>query len=86
MVRLSYQTLNDVQRQSMVQVKTEVCKQIRKITMRRGWSQKQLAWYLGTSQACAGYVVCQRVEKLTCNQLFRYLVLLEPNFKFLISL
>ena len=67
-------------------VKIEVCQSIRRIAMRNGWDQRLLARHIGTSESSVSRVIRHRVDELTLNQLFRYLAILEPNFKIQISI
>ena len=68
------------------EVKVEVCQAIRRVAMREGWTQKQLAFYIGTSSTRAGHAVKQQVDELTLDQLFRYLAALYPKFRVHVSL
>lgn len=45
----------------------------------------RIAGHLGTSPANISRVRNKRVEQLTFNQLFRYLVILRPDVKILVS-
>lgn len=47
--------------------------------------QKYAAAYLGTSQANISRVVRKKVEQLTFNQLFRYLIALRPDVRIMFS-
>jgi len=63
-----------------------LCGMIRQSAIRRCWTHKELALLLGTSQGCVSRVIRAKTDDLTINQLFRYLVILEPDFKILISI
>lgn len=52
---------------------------------RTGVSRRRIANQLGTSQATLSKVCCKRTDQLTFNQLFRFLVLLKPSARMLIS-
>lgn len=67
------------------EVKLEVCRVLRHEILCSRKSQKQIAIRLGTSQGNISRVLNQRVETLTINQLFRYLAILKPKFKILVS-
>ena len=45
-----------------------------------------MAFYLGTSKSNVSLIYCQRIEKLTLNQLFTYLSLAEPRFQVLVAI
>lgn len=68
------------------EVKRELCWKIKIAMARTQYNQYQLAIYLGTSQARISDVQNSKVERLTFNQLFRYLERLAPYFRILISL
>lgn len=70
----------------MDEVKIEVCQAIRRVARREGWTQRQLAFYIGTSPTRAGHAVKQQVDELTLDQLFRYLANLYPRFRVHVSL
>lgn len=48
-------------------------------------SKKALAVHLGTSEANLSRIGNKRLDQLTFNQLFRYLVILRPDVRMLIS-
>lgn len=69
------------------EVKAELCRQLRRSMNRTSHpSPDRIAHQLGTSKACVLRVQCARTDELTINQLFRYLVRLEPNFRFIVSI
>lgn len=67
------------------QIKCELCLELKRLALRRGWNQRQMAWHLGTSEACISRVIRLKVDEVTFNQLFQYLVILAPGFRVLIS-
>ncbi len=73
-------------RDKLNEVKKEICFLIGRIQFRNGYSQKALGRYMGTTQSNASLVMKFRVEELTINQLFKYLVRLEPRFRVLIAI
>jgi hypothetical protein len=72
-------------REKLKEVKLELCYLIKRHQARENLTAKALAFYMGTSQSNVSLVSRLNVDKLTINQLFRYLVLLEPEFKMLIA-
>jgi predicted XRE-type DNA-binding protein len=70
--------LNPPARDKLNDVKKDICILIGRIQFRNGYSQKVLGHYMGTSQSNASLVMKMQVEELTINQLFKYLVRLEP--------
>lgn len=67
------------------ELKRELCQVFRRIVMANGWAQKTLALRLGASERSIGYVVNGYVDRLTFNQIFSYLIALEPNIEIMIS-
>jgi predicted XRE-type DNA-binding protein len=66
-------------------VKRQVCQNIRAVAFRMGMNQRELADYLCTSQSCVSRLCRVQIEQISLNQLFRFLIILAPNFEFLIS-
>jgi len=79
-------TYNVHSQQKLKEIKTELCHLIKRSARRRNYDQKTMAFYMGTTPSNASLVDNIRIEQLTINQLFRYLVNLEPNFRMLIAL
>jgi ribosome-binding protein aMBF1 (putative translation factor) len=75
-----------VNHEKLDEVKREICQVIRRIALREGWNQQRLAIYCGTNETWISKVIRQDIEKLTINQLFRYLVAICPGFRFLIAM
>jgi ribosome-binding protein aMBF1 (putative translation factor) len=75
----------DMENKRIDELKHEICDSIRKIAIRRGYSQRDLARELRTSEACVSRVIRYRTDQLTVNQLFQYLSTLHPGFEILIS-
>lgn len=67
------------------EVKMELCKAIRRVAWREGWTQEQLAIYCGTNETWISLAVRHEVEKLTVNQLFRYLIIISPGLRMMIA-
>lgn len=55
-------------------------------TFRVGYTQRQLAARLGTSQARVSNALGGDLQKVTVNQLIRYLIKLEPHFTIQIAI
>jgi predicted XRE-type DNA-binding protein len=72
--------------EKITEVKIELCRAIRRVAMREGWSQKDMARYLSASESRVGHAVRFQVDKLTLNQLFLYLTVLYPQFRVMVSL
>lgn len=77
---------NERAEEKIQEVKEELCAALRKIAWEDGWSQVEMAETIGTSQANLSRCLRFRTDKITINQLFRYLSKLNPNFRILISL
>ncbi|PWU13535.1 MAG: hypothetical protein C5B49_14590 [Bdellovibrio sp.] len=76
---------NERANEKIREVKESLCEALRKIAIEDGWTQKQLAITIGTSEANVSRFIRFRTEHLTINQLFLYLAKLNPNFKILIA-
>lgn len=86
MARRLSRPLTEEEKEKLNKVKAELCWQLRRSMARTNhYSSQLVAYKLGSNRACVSKVQCGRVNDLTFNQLFRYLVRLEPNFKFLVS-
>ncbi len=70
------------------ELKMELCRaidyEVHKL-IRAGISKKMLAFELGTSQANLSRAINKKTETLTFNQLFRFLVILQPAARILVS-
>lgn len=67
-------------------VKLQICYALKRVALKRYWTQKRMAEFLCTSPSCVSHVIRQRTDKLTLNQLFEYLAKVEPYFEILISI
>ncbi len=67
-------------------LKIQLCNRLKDACWRHGWSQEQTAIHLGTSRCCIHNVDGLKVDKLTVNQLFRYLACAAPGFSVLIAI
>lgn len=67
-------------------VKRDLAFALDRATFRIGYTQKQLAARLGTSQARVSNALGGDLEKVTVNQLIRYLILIEPNFSIQVAI
>ncbi len=85
MGRRSFQRLSERQEAKAREIKLKLCAKLRRSMSRPGWSSGRAAAVMGTSQAVVSHIWCDRVEKLTFNQLFRFLILLELHLDVLIS-
>lgn len=52
---------------------------------RPGWTSFYCAYKMGTSQSVVSHIWCDRVDKLSFNQLFHFLILLEIHLDILIA-
>jgi predicted XRE-type DNA-binding protein len=68
------------------EVKMQLCLEIKRSFRKNRWDQREAARNLKTSRSCMHHVDALKVEKLTVNQLFKYLARAEPNFEILIAL
>ena len=67
--------------------KKEVCMVLRRSMARKPhYSVTRLAIELRTSRARVSQVQCADVTRLTFNQLFRYLIRLEPKLQILVAI
>lgn len=67
-------------------VKEEICSLIRRIATEERWTQKELAWRLGITQARTSYIIRYQTHLVSADQLFICLAVLKPNFRLLIAL
>lgn len=67
------------------QIKLEICCVLDREFAFTQLTQKELAKKLGTSQSNISRVENKKIEELTFNQLFRFLAVVNPNFKILVS-
>lgn len=67
------------------EIKLQACLAIKRIALRYGMTQRELAVYLCTSESCVSRMMNEKVENVSYDQLFRFVTRLAPNFKFLIS-
>lgn len=87
MARRSSFELNENEEKKLEEVKIQICLAIRRAMGRQShYSSTVTAMKLGTSRACVSRVQRAIAKDLTFNQLFRYLVRLEPNFKILVAI
>ncbi len=87
MSKRSVRPLTQDERDRLNLVKLHLCQQIRRSMARqRNYSATVVAIKLGTSRACVSRVQRGVVEELTFNQLFGYLVKLEPHFTLLVGI
>lgn len=87
MARRSSFKLNECEERKLDEVKIHLCQVIRRAMGRQThYSSSATAIKLGTSRACVSRVQRSVAKDVTFNQLFRYLVRLEPNVKILISI
>ena len=61
-------------------IKRQMCMLIRALIVQQKWNQKQAALALGASEQSVAYVVKGYTKRVTFNQLFHYLVSLNPDF------
>lgn len=66
-------------------LKIEICAVLKRHALSRGWTQRSMAANLATSESTVSRICRLRTKSLTLNQLFNYLALACPHFKFLIS-
>lgn len=87
MARRSSFKLSQQEEEKLQDVKIQICLAIRRAMGRQThYSSTVTAMKLGTSRACVSRVQRAIAKDLTFNQLFRYLVRLEPNFKILVAI
>jgi hypothetical protein len=67
------------------EIKRHICRAIRYQIYLERKSYRQIAFKLQTSESNICRVMNERVDDLTFNQLFRYLVVLAPKCQVLIS-
>ena len=86
MPRRNFWTPLEDRDEKLNQAKVLLCRTAMKAARRKGYTRKQMAIYMGTTKSNVSLIENQRVERLTFNQLFRYLVNLEAKFELLISI
>lgn len=67
-------------------LKKEICKALQRICNRNRLTLEQMAEHMGTSRSRASEALNAKLDRLTLDQLFIYLVLVAPEFKFLIAI
>lgn len=77
---------NKINEEALNRCKFHLCHQIDRLITRERWTQKQAAYYLGTSQANVSRVGNKKLDQLSMTQLFNYLCKLSGNFRLLISI
>lgn len=77
--------LSKEERAKLDELKMQICWRLRQSIARQGYRPGYAAIKIGTSWARVNEVEMGDVKDLTLNQLFNYLVRLEPNFQILIA-
>ena len=77
--------LHPVKASSIQDAKLEVCRAIRRVAYRNGWTQEQLAQHAGTNPSRIGHAVKHQVDKVTLDQLFHYLAQISLSYRILID-
>ena len=67
------------------ELKFQVCQAIDREIANQRISQQKAAIFVGTSQGNISRIVRKRIDQLTFNQLFTFLVILNPNTRMLLS-
>lgn len=70
----------EVQGERQKQVKLELCTVVRRVALRHGLTQKELASLLGTSQSYISRIVRCRLEDISYGQLVRFATALPEIF------
>lgn len=73
------------EKEKLDEVKRQLCWRLRQSIARRAFRPGYAAIKVGTSRARITQVECGQIENLSFNQLFTYLVRLEPKFEVLIA-
>lgn len=66
-------------------MKRQLCLTLRRRFLREGWTHRQAAMWLGASPRSISYFVRGYVERVTFNQIFEYLVALDPTVEIMVS-
>lgn len=66
--------------------KLHLCQALRFAMARSGEDQTYLAFRLGTCRSCGAQVQAGQVDKLTFNQLFRYLARMDTRYQLLVAI
>ncbi len=85
MGRQSFRTFTDAQKKKSDEIKTKLCLRIKRSCQRPYWNSRTTAAELGTSRAVVCNVWRCNVDKLSYNQLFRFLIRLEPRLDVLVA-
>ena len=72
-------------KEKLNEIKFEICRVLDHEMHNQRRTQKELARRLGTTESCISRVRNRKVDHVTFNQLFRYLAVLNPNFKIMIA-
>jgi|GEM_PF-4571371 len=67
-------------------VKLELCYAIDRAIARQMWTYAEAAFWMGTSKANVSRVVNKRTNRLTVGQLVKYLAVVCPHFRFMVSI
>lgn len=65
--------------------KYDICTQILKIQMKKGFSQRELASELGVSETRVSEIIHRRIQSFTLDHLMGYLLMLRPSAKFKVA-
>ena len=77
--------INKPCKEKINELKFQVCQAIDREISKQRISQQKAAIFLGTSQGNISRIVRKRVDQLTFNQLFTFLIILNPNTRMLLS-
>ncbi len=61
--------------------KYDICTQILKVQMKKGFSQRALAKELGVAETRVSEILHRRIQSFTLDRLFGYLLTIKPNTK-----
>ncbi len=75
------EVVTNEQKEKLNQIKHTLCIAIKNIERTRFIPTKQMAYRMGTTASRLSEVQRLQYEKLTLNQLFNYLIKLDPNFE-----
>ncbi len=66
-------------------LKLNLCEAIERVIVRKQWTYREAAIYMGTTPSNVSLVANKRIHRLSVSQLFNYLVLICPDFRFMLS-
>lgn len=77
--------MSDYDKRRERELKLKLCFRLQRSLKSKAWNAVHAAGLLGTSRSVISLVLNSRVERLTFNQLMRFLIKIEPRVDILIA-